>query len=72
MRITDYYIRKLAPSTRRELFLYIPRVTLVGMEEKRFLAIMELYDASPLAERVLEEMQAGPGRGRPRVAASNI
>lgn len=60
--ITDWYVRKLPDEVRRELFLYVPRVTLVGMEVSRFKAVMYAYGQADLAHRVLRIMFTKGGR----------
>lgn len=62
-KITDWYIRKFPAVLRQELFLYVPRKTLVGMDVEQFKRIMEAYGEQALAEKVLDEMYGSQVEG---------
>lgn len=62
MTISDWRVRKLPEGLRRELFLFVPRVTLIGMEESRFRAVMDAHGRRDLANAALREMGITNGR----------
>lgn len=51
-KITDWKIRKLSPSTRRELFSYIPRHRLTGMDSEILETILRVYGRKDLLKKL--------------------
>lgn len=51
-KVTDWKIRKLSPELRRELFSYVPRHRLVGMDYHTLELILLAYRREDLCQQL--------------------